>query len=229
MWKRSVDGRPLHFRLAGINNQNFLMRDRETGSWWQQVTGVAIFGPMRGQMLDPAPYDELTFGLWKQESPRGQVLLPVAKDQGEYESDWEPGIAKLPVVISFPGTPLQSREVVIGLEAGDKSRAYPLSTVTAESAIQDRLGGMPVLLVLGPDKKSVRAFLSRVDGADVEFFRKSGDRWALIDSAYGSEWSFQGCAVSGQAQGKCLERLPALKDFWFDWRNYHPATGVFRH
>ena len=34
------------------------------------------------------------------------MLLPVAKDQGEYESDWEPGIAKLPVVISFPGTPL---------------------------------------------------------------------------------------------------------------------------
>lgn len=229
MWKRSVDGKPLHFRLAGINNQNFLMRDEETGSWWQQVTGRAIFGPLRGKTLDPAPYDELTFGLWKQESPSGQVLLPVAKDQKEYESDWEPGIAKLPVVISFPGTPLQSREVLIGLQAGDESRAYPLTAIKAESPIQDRLGGMPVLLVLGPDKKSVRAFISRIDGADVEFFQKDGASWTLIDSTYGSEWNFRGCATSGPAQGKCLEYLPALKDFWFDWRNYNPKTTVYRH
>jgi len=30
--------RALHFYLAGINNQNFLMRDKETGTWWQQIT-----------------------------------------------------------------------------------------------------------------------------------------------------------------------------------------------
>jgi Protein of unknown function (DUF3179) len=205
------------------------MRDEETGSWWQQVTGQAIFGPLRGKTLELAAYDELTFGLWRQESPAGQVLLPVAKDQGEYESNWESGIAKLPVVISFPGTPLQSRDVVIGLEAGGETRAYPLNAITAQSAIQDRLGGMAVLLVLGPDKKSVRAFFSRVDGTDVEFFLKSGDAWVLIDSSYGSEWNFQGCATAGPAQGMCLERLPALKDFWFDWRNYHPTTVVYRH
>ncbi|PYX39560.1 MAG: hypothetical protein DMG75_00400 [Acidobacteria bacterium] len=35
VWKRTVAGRILHFYLAGINNQNFLMRDNETGSWWQ--------------------------------------------------------------------------------------------------------------------------------------------------------------------------------------------------
>ena len=35
----AVDGRRLHFHLAGINNQNFIMQDEETGTWWQQVTG----------------------------------------------------------------------------------------------------------------------------------------------------------------------------------------------
>jgi hypothetical protein len=75
----------------------------------------------------------------------------------------------------------------------------------------------------------VRAFVSRLDGADIELFRKSGDKWVLMDSASGSEWNFQGCATSGPAQGKCLERLPLLKDFWFDWRNYHPSTTVYQH
>ena len=31
------------------------------------------------------------------------------------------------------------------------------------------------------------------------------------------------------AQGKCLDRVPALKDYWFDWRNYHPDTSIYKH
>ena len=47
-----MNGRVLHFYLAGINNQNFLMRDKETGTWWQQITGKAIYGPLKGASLD---------------------------------------------------------------------------------------------------------------------------------------------------------------------------------
>ncbi len=230
MWKRTVGGRALHFRLAGINNQNFLMRDEQTGSWWQQVTGKAISGPLKGQTLELAPSDELSFGLWKQESPAGQLLAPVAADESHYESNWEPEVQKLPVPLNFPGSGLQSRDVVVGLEMPGASRAYPLSALSTESPIQDRLGGTPILLVMGPDGKSVRAFVSRVNGSDLELFRKSGSTdWILVDSSTGSEWNFQGCATAGPAKGKCLERLPGLKDYWFDWRNYHPQTSIYRH
>ena len=77
MWTRTVNGRALHFYLAGINNQNFLMRDKETGTWWQQITGKAIYGPLKGAALDLVLSDELTFGEWKAESPDGKVLAPV--------------------------------------------------------------------------------------------------------------------------------------------------------
>ncbi len=228
MWKRSVNGKALRFHLAGINNQNFLMRDEETGTWWQQITGKAIFGPMKGQQLDPVLSDELLFATWKQEAPNGQVLAPVAKDSKEYESDWEPQVAKLPVVISFPGTPLQSRDVVVGMEMGGASRAYPLDSIMSEAAVQDRLGGMPILLVLGPDGKSVRAFISRARGSDIELFRNTSGAWALTDSSSASQWNFQGCAISGPMQGECLQELSALKDYWFDWRNYHADTTVYK-
>ena len=76
MWKRQAAGRTLTFHLAGINNQNFIMKDEETGSWWQQVTGEAIFGPLKGQHLKPVFLDELTFGTWKREEPNGRVLRP---------------------------------------------------------------------------------------------------------------------------------------------------------
>ena len=64
--------RVLDFYLAGINNQNFLMRDQETGTWWQQITGKAIYGPLQGATLDLVLSDELTFGEWKTEFPRGR-------------------------------------------------------------------------------------------------------------------------------------------------------------
>jgi hypothetical protein len=232
-----VNGRVLHFYLAGINNQNFLMRDRETGTWWQQITGKAIYGPLQGAALELVLSDELTFGEWRAESPSGQVLAPVAKYTKEYDSNWEPDVAKLPVVISFPGTELKSRDVVIGLTVAGAARAYPWETFAKQSPVVDRVSGTPLLLVLGPDGKSFRVFLSRIEGHDAEFFlqTKSGadpaageKDWTLLDTLSASQWNFQGCATSGPAQGKCLARIPALKDYWFDWRNYHPDTTVYK-
>ena len=256
MWKRTVKGRELHFYLAGINNQNFLMRDRETGSWWQQITGKAIYGPLQGETLDMVMNDELTFGEWRTEFPGGQVLAPVAKYTKEYDSNWEPKVAKLPVVISFPGTELKSRDVVIGLVIDGAARAYPWDALAKQSPVIDHVNGVSLLVVLGPDGKSFRVFLSRVDGRDTEFFlQTAGDaqvgssagksipqnsenqaspeistakNWLLIDSKTASEWNFQGCAIAGPAQGKCLDRVPVLKDYWFDWRNYHPETTVYK-
>ncbi len=224
-----MNGRALHFYLAGINNQNFLMRDRETGTWWQQITGKAIYGPLRGAALELVPSDELTFGQWKSETAGGGVLAPVAKYAKEYDSKWEADVAKLPVVISFPGTELQSRDVVVGLEIGGAARAYPWSALVKQSPVLDRVHGTPLLLVVAPDGQSFRVFVARVDGQDDEFFLKGDSKdWALLDATTASEWNFQGCAVSGEAQGKCLERVAALKDYWFDWRNYHAETSIYK-
>ena len=225
-----MNGRVLHFYLAGINNQNFLMRDKETGTWWQQITGKAIYGPLQGAALELVLSDELSFGEWRSESPSGQVLAPVAKYSKEYDSNWEPEVAKLPVVISFPGTALKSRDVVIGLTIASAARAYPWDTFAKRSPVLDRVKGTPLLLALGPDGKSFRVFVSRIDGRDAEFFLQADAKdWTLVDATTASQWNFQGCAISGPAQGKCLERIPALKDYWFDWRNYHPDTTIYKH
>ncbi len=290
MWTRTVNGRALHFYLAGINNQNFLMRDQETGTWWQQITGKAISGPLKGASLDLVLSDELTFRGMEVgivgAGADGKVLAEVPKYRKEYDSNWEPEVAKYPTPISFPGTALKSRDVVVGLEMDGPSRAYPWETLAKESPVVDHVKGMPLLVAVGPDGKSFRVFISRIDGKDAEFFLK-GDAegeakteiktetqpnaktdsastsnatpktdatmpdtkraamsasgvaatptetlppkpWILLDSSTGSEWNFQGCAISGPSVGRCLDRVPALKDYWFDWRNYHPGTTIYK-
>jgi len=253
------------------------MRDKETGTWWQQITGKAISGPLKGAGLELVLSDELTFGEWKSELPDGKVLAEVPKYTKEYDSNWEPEVAKYPVVISFPGTALKSRDVVVGLEMDGPGRAYPWETLVKQSPVVDRVNGTPLLVAVGPDGKSFRVFISRIDGKDAEFFLKgemegetkadpknetppapksaalaetkpsaptdikSADAkspdakpvaakpWILLDTTTASEWNFQGCAVSGPSFGKCLDRVPALKDYWFDWRNYHPNTTIYNH
>ena len=224
-----MDGRALTFRLAGINNQNFLMRDEETGTYWQQISGRAIAGPLIGRHLELVHSDELTFGLWKSENPSATVLKSVDKYAPEYDAkDWEKQYAKLRVVTRHaPGEPFEPRRIVLGIEAAGASRAFPVDRLLSQKLVVDNVGGDPVLIVAGPDNASLRAFRRTLPGrADPpDFYRKDGG--ALLDSATGSEWNFQGCATSGPSAGTCLKPLDAIKDYWFDWRLYHPNTTVY--
>lgn len=50
----------------------------------------------------------------------------------------------------------------------------------------------------------------------------------FVDTNTGSEWDITGRAVSGPLEGRTLERIPSLSDYWFDWHLYHPDTDVYR-
>ena len=229
---RTVDGRRLTFHLAGINNQNFLMRDEETGSYWQQISGRAISGPLKGRQLTLVLSDELTFQTWKAEEPEGTVLQDVPKYASEYETkDWDVRMQRAPTVIQFPEHGMQSRDLVLGIHTSDASRAFLYDRVVKEKLVKSYVGAQAVLIVVGPDGQSVRAFRDQIPGVEgaPDFYRLTANKPAvlMLDAPTGSEWNFQGCAISGKEQGTCLERVAMLKDYWFDWRNYNPGTTIW--
>ncbi len=232
MWTREVNGLRLTFHLAGINNQNFLMRDEETGTYWQQISGKAIAGPLKGQALTLVPFDELTFATWKAEEPRGTVLKDDPRYAGEYaHKNWDVKMQKTPVVIHFKEQGRKDRDLMVGVQAAGASRAFPYDQVLKEKLVRDHVGSEPVLLVVAPDEQSVRVFRDRIPGMDEspDFYRLAAakDGGLMMDAPTGSEWNFQGCAITGKSKGVCLEREPAVKDYWFDWRNYNPQTSVY--
>jgi len=234
VWNREVAGLRLTFHLAGINNQNFLMRDQETGTYWQQISGRAISGPLRGRQLTLIHSDELTYATWKSEEPLGTVLQDVKRYASEYSpKDWDAEMRRVPAVIHFHEHGLKARDLMLGIHAAGASRAYLCDQVLHDKLVKDYVGPEAVLLVVGQDGKSVRAFRDRIPGVNgaPDFYRQSGQQPAalLMDAATGSEWDFQGCAISGKAKGVCLEPVEVLKDYWFDWRNYNPHTTVYRH
>jgi hypothetical protein len=206
------------------------MRDEETGSWWQQVTGEAIHGPLKGRRLRPIVHDEVSFAIWRAERPHGRVLKPDPKFQDEYEDwNWEKQMKKVRTVRPRQkGDPLEPRTMVVGVRMGDAARAYPFPLLRHQSPVVDRLGGEPLLLVVGDDKKSIRVFKSRVDGRELTFARRLGVQPLLLfDAETGSEWDFSGQAVSGPLAGTRLEKVRVLKEYWFDWKTYNPKTGLY--
>jgi hypothetical protein len=229
VWETTIDGKTLHFHLAGINNQNFIMRDEETGSWWQQVSGEAILGPLKGRRLTRVPQDEISFALWKREQPQGRVLRPDPRVEaaGRYApADWEARITKLPVATLIRDPRLGLRELVIGMTVNGHAKAYRMTDVQQQNPIIDTIGGVPIVIVAAADGRSLRAFSRMVDGKPVDLFAIP-DASRFVDSATGSEWDFAGRAVRGPLTGRQLERIEVLCDYWFDWRAYHPDTAIY--
>jgi hypothetical protein len=222
VWARTIGERTLTFHLAGIHNQNFLMRDEETGSFWQQVSGRCVAGPLQGARLRPVHSDELTLAQFAAEAPDGQVLVGQGEHADDYPLDWERQIAALPTVVDTADSPLPPRALVAGIEVGGQARAYLEETLASSPVLLDELGGTPLLL-WSRGGRMLRAFDRRVDGAAL-LLAPAGA--GLVDADTGSTWDFRGCATAGPRAGACLTPVPVLWDYWFDWRAYHPDTGV---
>ena len=206
------------------------MQDEETRTWWQQVSGKALFGPLKGKRLEPVAWDEVSFGLWKSEHPHSLVLGTVEKYKGEYAPpDWDTKILKRPTVIpASDNDPLKLRDLVIGVSLGGHAKAYPLEDLKRQNPVVDQLGVTPILLIVDHDGKSVRCFNRTIEGTTLDLYLKPGSSpLVLVDTQSGSEWDFSGKALSGPMAGKILGRIQSLKDFWFDWKLYNPETLVF--
>jgi hypothetical protein len=230
VWSRVVEGKTLRFHLAGINNGNALLRDEETSSIWQQSTGEAVFGPLKGQQLQVVRSDELSFALWRSEQPQGQVLKPDPAYMAEYDpKDWEKHVEKTRTVVDTSKSGIAPHQLMVGITVEGQSKAYPVGAILAARVIQDQVGGLPVLIVVGPDGASIRVFEARgaSDATALTFVRGAGEK-PMIDAGTGSTWNFQGCAVDGSLAGRCLKEIDAHKDYWFDWMNHHPESAVFK-
>jgi hypothetical protein len=229
VWKRTVAGRTLTFRLIGINNQNMMMEDLETRSWWQQVSGEALTGPLKGTRLERLLHDEVSLGLWRREHPNTRVLGLIGTEE-RIRRGWENRVAKRPVVVETPRREgLEPRSLVFGLIVEGRAKAYPRAMLTKSSALMDQIGSTPIAILVGADGLSTRAFDRRIDGRTLELLARPGSSPArFVDAGTGSEWDIRGLAVSGPLAGRTLQRIPMHSDFWFDWHLYHPDTTVYR-
>ncbi len=76
VFERTLDGEEVTFGTTGkLRWSNLLMYDRGEQNWWQQYNGEAVVGKRAGERLRPIPSFLISFDVFKERYPDGEVLL----------------------------------------------------------------------------------------------------------------------------------------------------------
>jgi hypothetical protein len=81
-----VNGRPETFRLVGMDHFNAMFEDASTKSWWQQATGVAVAGKLKGSALRELPFQQSQLAAFLARYPDALILQPDTIFKKQYKS-----------------------------------------------------------------------------------------------------------------------------------------------
>lgn len=202
VFDRTVDGEVLSFgNTSALYENDLVMFDRQTSSYWWQVAGRAIVGERTGQILDVVASSTVTWRAFRAAHPDGLVLSEAVGPRGRYDRDPFVGYADrldrdtVPFPTSdeafaddrlAPGTP------VIAVPLGDRVLAVPTNRGAAVVALD---GDAHVVVEADGSAVAVRS----PDGPP----RRAGDR-ALTPA---------GAPIA--PTGRPLEVLPSISSLWF--------------
>lgn len=121
---------------------------------------------------------------------------------------------------------LQPGEAVVEFVVGGDARAYPVQVLIWHEVVNDRVGGVPVVVTYCPLCNTARAFDRRVRGRELTFGVSGKLRNAnlvMFDRETESWWQqFGGTALVGQYAGARLRRLPTRIVSWREFLQAHP-------
>lgn len=230
VFDRRLNGSTLTFGVSGkLLNANLVMYDRQSMTYWSQLTGEAIVGPLVPRQLSILPSTLTTWSKWEASHPTTTVL---SRDTGiypksTYGSSPYAGYGSSDRVgfgVGEVDDRLHSKAIVYGVTIGNASRAYPEQTVRSEGVINDVVADVPVLVVEDTMDGGVKVFVREVEGESIQFSVNDGK---LIDER-GNRWSFGGKALEGPHEGMQLKRLNSHGIYWFAWSTFHPETELYK-
>ena len=212
-----VEGKLEEFRLVGMDHFNAMFEDATTKSWWRQVTGEAVAGPMKGAQLPELPATQTSLQEWLTLYPGSLVMQADSTFSEEYADmetyDTGRGRGKLTGTDSLSW---KDKSWVVGIELGKKtSKAFDWNRLKTERVINEKVGEQPVVLALAADDKSFFAF-ERPDAATVFSIKN--------DTLFSGEksWNLLGKATDSLHQD--LKKITAYQEFWHSWSTFHPHT-----
>src|SRR2546430_1453186 len=179
---------------AGVIGGNEVFQDRETGSRWQQSSLQAISGPLKGERLELYPFLLTDWNEWRRLHPDTLVLKPLPgyadriPEKNEMIRRGLSGGGSAPPGVLRLDDRLKPRTMILGLDVGESSEAFPLSVLRETRVIHDHLGGQPILIVHQPSSDTTTAFIARAKGKTLQFRAANADATELTDKETGSRW-----------------------------------------
>jgi uncharacterized protein DUF3179 len=125
---------------------------------------------------------------------------------------------------------LKDEDLIAGIDYGGVQKAYPLRILVWHEAVNDEIGGIPVLISYCPLCGSTVAFRRNIAGKTLTF-GISGLLYQsdvlFYDHQTESLWSqLEMKTVTGEMIGTKLEIFPSVLATWKEWKGEHPNTLV---
>ncbi|TVR56550.1 MAG: DUF3179 domain-containing protein [Spirochaetaceae bacterium] len=156
-----IEGKRLSFQVIAVWRRNMVMRDRETGTLWQQATGEAIYGELKGRALQMLMSQQMRLDHWRsahpdtviavesETAPKGRIPKPMLRKMLKVtERAMARGFTEI-------GHELPLREKVFGVTVNGVSKAYPLSRLRDSREFRDSVGETPVQIVYQPETNAI--------------------------------------------------------------------------
>ena len=126
-----------------------------------------------------------------------------------------------------PDERLRPREMIAGLSVGTETIAFPLPALRIVRVVNERVGGVPVVVVHQPSSDTTTAFEAQTKGRLLRFQTANADASTLVDLETHSTWNAYGLCEKGPLKGTQLKPLILIPEFWFAWSQFRPGTRVF--
>jgi hypothetical protein len=217
------------FRLAGNNN---ILTDRNTGSLWLQLGGLAFEGALAGRGLKLLPVISTDWQHARKAFPNAKIMSrprdmvtragddPYGSYQRGSDTYYQNDVIYHPLKDAMDRR-LRPKTQILGLELENLSFAVDLEALKKMGAANFFLGPYPLLAVYDDAIGTVRVYRREVWGQPA-LFRKENRN--LIDIESDSVWNMDGTAIKGNLLGASLEPLFGVYAFWFAWRDLYPET-----
>jgi len=224
VYSSRLNGRDEIFRLVGMDHFNAVFEDQTTKSWWQQASGRAIAGPLKGSMLKEIPSSQLTIDSWIRKYPNSVVMEPDPLYDERYFGleDYDRGTMQSSLV-KRDYRSWQPKSWIVGVRNDSSSTAYDWNELVKKRVIQDTLEGSPILVAMESDTSSFHVYECKVNGFILQFNTNLVDNH-LTDQNTGSTWNMDGLCIEGPLKGQQLKSVQAYNEFWHAWERFEPNS-----
>jgi len=218
-----LNGKKESFRLVGMDHFNAMFEDKTTNSWWRQVTGEAITGPLKGTTLKEIPSEQTTLAAWLRAHPNSKILQPDSVFKKEYDdlADFDKGTIKSGLE-KRDSASWKMKSWVVGAATTGYAKAYDWNDLVKKKIIEDSFPGLPIVIFLEKDTASFHVWNRNVNGQTLHFVKTDNDE--LKDSNTQSVWNEDGISTEGILKGQQLQPVQASQEFWHSWQTFHPNT-----
>ena len=171
------------FGVSGLlYDSDVLLYDRKTDSLWSQVAMQAISGPRLGEKLTPLLLERTTFKNWLKKYPNSTVLSEETGFNRDYQVSPYAGYEKTPHIFfkvrhQAPDF-IHPKTLVLGVNAGGKTKAYPLSELAKLDLkiIRDRFNGYDIQIEWDKESQSA-AFIPGTNSDSLEVIQLYWFAW----------------------------------------------------